>query len=290
MLRRVPRGFAAQGKGCGMATFDGLYPRETIRMTPGRVAYCAAAMARRFTAEEAAALARFVREAEAAGRSALALAASREDRKRPLYGKLAKEKDTSLDAVASAIDGQVAGLARVYGEGHDTGDRARRVRAGFFPRGLHAVTNIGYADEIGEVGRILGLAKGELADDVRALGLGTLVALLEERAAELGAVLDREARTAPTHDEAVAAALVAERRMGELVMAILVHHAGDEPAASRRRAELLEPYELQQESMRQRFRRRVAVGEVDPDTGEVEEAEAAASGATASKKAREPAE
>jgi hypothetical protein len=264
--------------GGSMSIVDASFMRSSIQLTPGRVLWVCRAIAKRLTPAEAKVFASAIKDAEAAAEEAIVLLAVRRRAKARLFGETARARDRALDAVLSAVHGQLAGLARVFEAESATGARVRRLLDALFPAGLDAVTNAAYADELGEVERLLTLSENaEQQAEVTAVpGLAEMLEVLKSRAAELEAAVEREPTTAPTYAEARDAVARADRRMSELAMAILVHHRGDADASSARRATLLEPLLVQQESKRQRFRRRLPVEDVDPSTGELSAKEASA--------------
>jgi hypothetical protein len=265
-----------------MSIVDASFMRSTIQLTPGRVLWVCRAIEKRLTPAEAKVFAPLLEEAKAAAEEAIVLLAVRRRVKSRLFGEKAKAKDRALDAVLGAVHGQLAGLARVFEAESAMGARVRRLLDALFPAGLDAVTNAAYADELGEVERMLKVSgeaqKGAIAE---VPGLAEMLEVLEGRSAELEAAVEREPSTAPSYAEARDAVARADRRMSEVSMAILVHHRGDADAAAARRATLLEPFLVQEESMRQRFRRRLPVEDVDPSTGEVVAAEETPSGVIA---------
>jgi hypothetical protein len=255
-----------------METLDSNFVRRTIQLTPGRNLWASRRVDARLNAAERAALGRFTSEAVAAAEQAVRLFGARRKKATKLYGDAARAKDEALDAVVSGIHGHLTSLGRIYGSDTEAGERVERLLGAFFPGGLAAVTNIAYVDELAQCERIQKLAAEDAhVTDVRALpALPGLLALLEERAADLARELEREASDAPTYRDARAAADVAERRMTELLMAVFTLYPGDAPGPARRRTELLDPYLVQLESMRERYRRRMPPAEIDPDTGELE--------------------
>jgi hypothetical protein len=260
-----------------MADIDALFLRGTVRLTAGRIEWCARSIVKKLRSDEAAPLGKIARETEAAGQRAYELFVSREKAKTALFSEDAKARDLELDDVVSGVFNQLGLLARIHAPGEEMGDRVRRLSAAFFPVDLATATNASYPDELAGARRMVALGEGALAADVAKVeGLGSLLALVEARAEALEAALDREKPKGPSYAEAQAAAAEAERRMVDLVMAVQVLYQGDGAEAAKRRTELLEPYVVQQASMRMRYRRRLPVVDVDPETGEEHGGEAAA--------------
>ncbi len=252
-----------------MAVESALYLRDSIRLTPGRIEWCARSIAKRLRPDEASVLGPIAAAAEEAGRRAYWLYVGRENAKKALFSEVAKTKNAELDHATSGVFNLLALLARIHAAGTEVGAAVRRLQAAFFPHSLKPLTSGAYPDELSGVRRIVALAKGERAADVATTpGLREILAILEARADEFESVLERETSAAPSFAEAEAAAAEAERRMVDLVTAIHFHYRGDEEAAVARRSELLEPYAVQQESLRQRYRRRLPPVDVDPETGE----------------------
>jgi hypothetical protein len=255
---------------------DALYPRHNIRLTAGRNAWVCRSIEKQLTTQERAELGPLLRDADEAATAAVRSLALRKRAKANIYGPAAKEADRALDAVLGAIYGQLQSLGRVYESSGEEGARVARIAAVLFPAPLEDVANAAYPDELAEAQRILAASKeaAVAADVAEVPGLGALVTMLEARTARFAEALEREKIEAPSYASAQAEVEAAERRMAEVVMAVLVRYRGDGAEAAARRAELLEPYARQQDDMRQRFRRRLPPGELDAATGELIEEDA----------------
>jgi hypothetical protein len=184
------------------------------------------------------------------------------------FSEIARAKDRELDDASSGVSQILDVHARLHPAGTELGDRARRLSALFFPLDLKTVTNASFAEELAATRRIVERANDEAAEVAKVPGLTSVIAILDERSREFEAVLEREKPSAPSYAEAAVVGAEAERRMAELVLGVLFVHRGDAPEAAKRRAELLEPYVIQQESLRDLYRRRLTPADVDPETGE----------------------
>ncbi len=252
-----------------MASIDASLLRGTIRLTPGRVEWCARAIKKRLRPDEVPTIGPVANEAEDAGRHARRLLETRVNTKKGIFSDVAKESNAIMDGATSGVFGYLDVLTRVYPPGTEDGDRARRLVTALFPRSLRPVTTGAFTEELSSVRGIVQRAKDEHAADVAAVpGLGKLLDVLDARANEFESVLEREEPTAPSYTEAESASVDADQRMLDLVNAIQFVYRGATAEAVARRTELLAPYVLQQENLRQRYRRRLRTVDIDPETGE----------------------
>ena len=247
---------------------DAVSARAAIQLTPGRHALVASQIKARFDAKESTVLGALATEVETEARRAVALGRTR---LAPVgvYGDEARDADAAVDATLSLFDTLLAGYERAHGPETDTGRAARALRTRLLPRGLAAIAQASYPDELVQVTALLEDAKRPdvVVEVARIPGLGAVLDDLAPRAKRLREALDREARDGASYRDVIAATNRAEARLAELVAGIVFHHRGDAADAVARRRHLLEPYATQVGAMREAYRRRLPSTDVDPETG-----------------------
>ncbi len=270
-----------------MTYVDILFLRDTVQLTPGRQKLAASQILALLNVDEKKVFAAAANEAMGAADRAEKLSATRRLEAPKVYGDQARTEDTAADAAASLVFGMLESYARLHTANSDLGAAARRLLTAFFPHGLKAVVQARYAEELIQLERILADASApELAAAVKSIpGLSAAMDALAERTRAYRVALDRQARVGVSYQEARSAADASERRLMELVAMILAHYRGDDEGKTKRRSELLEPYIVLMNDLRDRFRRRLPPGDIDSETGElvagdVAAAIAAESGAT----------
>ncbi|MBC7172511.1 MAG: hypothetical protein H5U40_08805, partial [Polyangiaceae bacterium] len=236
----------------------------------GRIEWCARAIYKRFRPDETQRIGPIALEVRDEASRALKLYLVRQKAKTAAYSPGARDANTLMDQATSGAFNFLDVTARTFGPTSEVGARAARLQAALFPRSLKPVVSSSYPEELALVRILLEAARGELAAEVAAVpGFAPVIDLLEERAAHFDAVVEREQKAAgPTYAEYEAAAAEADRLLNDLVNAILFTYRGKAPEAVARRAELLEPYVLQQSQMRDLYRRRLPPADIDPETGE----------------------
>lgn len=255
-------------------SIDATYFNRALITTPGRAHLILSQIEKRLRDDERAAVLDVLEEAKEAAALAVDLAGARRAQGRATYGEASRELDRQVDIATGAVYQTLSVQQRLH-EGTQAGDDAQALLDTFFPRGLSAVSNASYPDQLGAIERLLRKAQEpELADKIGAVaGLGDMLGELTKRADGFRDALDRDARDEVSFREVRTAAQTADIKLRYLVMMIMVLYRGNDDDAALRRATLLEPYTRQTESMRQRRSRNVPLGDVDPATGDlVEEA------------------
>jgi hypothetical protein len=256
-----------------MSYVDILLTRNTIRLTPGRQKLAAMQMLERMRADERAIFAIAAGEAIEAADRAESLSAARRLEAPKVYGDEARDEDTAADASASIVFGILEGYMRRYPASSDLGAASRRLLEALFPHGKQAVTQARYAEEVIQLERIVTDAKKpELAADVRSIpGLEAAVEDLGVTTRAYRAALSQDAREGVSYKQAQAAVDEGDRRVVELVAMVLTHYRGDAIENMKRRTELVTPYLVTMNDLRERYRRRLPPGEVDSATGDLVE-------------------
>ncbi len=248
---------------------DAVTSRAAINLTPGRQALAASQIAARFDDAERVVFGALAAEVEHEARRAVALGRSRV-KPTGAYGDEAGDADIAVDATLAVFDSLLSGYERSHGPDTDAGSAARALRTRLLPRGLAAIAQAAYPDELAQIKSLLDDAtNADVAEQLERIpGLSAVLTDLDVRAKRLRDALDRKRHEGASYRDVVAATSRAEDRLAELVGGIVFHHRGDAPAAVARRRLLLEPYAAQVNAMRERFRRRLPAGDVDPETGD----------------------
>jgi hypothetical protein len=264
-----------------MQKVDVLLFRRSIQLTPGRHKLVASQMLALMNAEERRLFGEAAQSSMDAADRAESLAAARHDQKKNVYGEEAKQADLAADAVLSLIDSTLGGYARIYESGTPEGDAARSLYERFLPGALKGVSQAAFADELIKLERIVAAAgEPSLAKTVALVpGLAKLLEELAARTLTYRAALDRQAKVGVSYQELRAATEASERRLLELLVLVFGHYRGDSSVVANRRSELLEPYVVLMNDLRERYHRRLPPGEVDSETGELVEEEPLTNGA-----------
>ena len=180
---------------------------------------------------------------------------------------------------AVALDGQVdncvAGVAgyldvqrRVYPD-EPAGLAAERLSRALLPEGIAAVTRLPFTEQHEQIDALLQRAEADdLAGDIGAVPeLRNLLARLRKRNQEYGEVL-RQSQSGPSRDEVREALEESQERVAQTLSLIIGLYASRDPEKVDERDHLLEPILVQDQATRALRRRRRAVVDVDPDTGE----------------------
>src|SRR5690606_28997816 len=147
----------------------------------------------------------------------------------------------------------------------------REVLQKLFPRGVAAITSQAFEDQDASVEALLEELEGPLAKHVQALGLTPLVKQLGEVRRAFHDALQSDDTDRITYDEVVGAENVAQETLSQLVVLIAAKYRKSDVASTQRRGQLLAPIIEQNERIVEARRRRRAVTDVDPETGEEQE-------------------
>ncbi len=275
-----------------MQNVDVLLMRSSIQLTPGRYKLAASQMLARMSADERRLFGEAAQAVMDAADRAESLAAARQDQTKNVYGEEARAADLAADAVVSLVESTLEGYARVYDVGTPRGDAARALLERFFSKPLKDITQAPYADELIQLERVVRAAsEPSLAKAIAAIsGLEPLLGELAARTTAYRAALDRQAKSGVRYEDVRASVEACDRRQGELLALVLGHFRGDAPGAVKRRSELVEPYVVLMNDLRERYRRRLPPGEVDGATGALLGDAEAAEGAPAAEPEPEPAD
>ena len=188
----------------------------------------------------------------------------------------AKRVDILVDRTLSAI--RDAAVAQATGA--DPGDpiiaTSEKFVRSIFPKGVNDMTSLAFIDELAAVESIVKAFQGELAPIVTELGLTRLAKRLTKLAGEYHAVLNAPDPEVVRFGEIRAARAQGQQHLLQAVAQILGKHWRDTPEDVSARAALMAPILKQNEAIRQSLRTQRPVEDIDPVTGEVLPAGAAA--------------
>lgn len=180
--------------------------------------------------------------------------------------------DVKVDRAVVALRDAMQAHVNASDDDDPAGDVARNVLADLFPKGVQAITQLPFVDQLSAVERVLAALDSRHADAVETLQLGRFVKRLATVTDLYRAAMQTTPPGAPDKGK-VRAALA---RNQELLLEVTVMIAGRFPTASAEdvaaRQALLGPILRQQEAIGLYIRSRRAVEDVNPDTGNVEPA------------------
>ncbi|EYF08628.1 hypothetical protein [Chondromyces apiculatus] len=178
--------------------------------------------------------------------------------------------DAVIDRTLVALRDGAESQAAVARPGDGTVEKVGELLGALFPMGVAAVTSLNYADELTAVERLAGRLRGDLAHLIADLGLGRHADRIVELSTEYRAAFDGP-RPEPLDFGLVRAARARGQEMLlQAVAMTLGRYPGSGPADLEGRAALLGPILQQQETIRQYFRNRSMVEDVDPETGDID--------------------
>jgi hypothetical protein len=184
------------------------------------------------------------------------------------------ESNAEVVAAERSCDRIVGSLFRVLQElstlSSPRGGAAKRVLRAYFSGGAEAITGLSFAEEATTIGVMLtGLAGPDAAHraDVETAGVDDYITELATAHARFDAALrGQKAQRVITWDEVRTQDKAGQTLFADLIVAILYFTRGPDKAADRQR--LLHPIEVQNEALRELYRTRRNVADVDPNTGE----------------------
>jgi hypothetical protein len=196
----------------------------------------------------------------------------------PLYGPRAPELDAQLDRALSAMDTAISARLAIA-TGPDDADpaavAAARLQRELLPRGVSHVTSLSYVEEHESVTLLVKrlTSGGDASADAATLGLEPFIQRIQAVNAELGAELSKAAPpSTPTWDTIRAERAKLQAGLLSLVATVLGRYAGDDAQSSTARDAILGPIWAQQQALAALFRSKRGVRDIDPTTGDEEEA------------------
>lgn len=230
------------------------------RLTPGRRIYALRRVRKEAERRGVESLLAFIDAAIAADRSALELDAVRRS---PRPASTLRADDLELDAVLKTLEQLVAHYAI-----HD--ELGATIHGRLFPAGLAQHVQLPYVEQAAANERVLELLREE-AEWVEAQGIMPLAKQLEAAQAEFLASLDAREQAETSFTEVKLARELGEARYLEVVVRVLAETLDDAEA----REQLLAPiYAADALIQAYRRKRRGSLVDVNPDTGELLDAQA----------------
>jgi hypothetical protein len=190
------------------------------------------------------------------------------------YAPEARQLDIYVDAALTALRDGLDSQIKASAPGDPLGEAAQRLSQELFPKGAGAITSLPYVEELAELQRILGRAQHpDLTAVIGDLGLGRQVARLASLEKQYAAAL-----VGPGGQVAFAQVKDARAKgqslMLQAVAMTLGQYPSDSEADRKARNGLLAPIFAQNEAIRSYLRQRMAIEDVNPDTGAIEPAPA----------------
>lgn len=177
--------------------------------------------------------------------------------------------DNRADRLLGAIFRDARDVSLTFEEGDPVRAEAEELCAELFPAGVAAFTQMPYVEQAAEMERLVSELEGRYAPHVVSLGMGLKVGELGRQTAAYVARLNARADDGQVDYAAFRAAdLGGQRGLRALVAVIVGTFPDEEPEQVAHRSRLLLPLLQQQEAVRQHYRKRSAVPDIDPDTGE----------------------
>ena len=178
------------------------------------------------------------------------------------------ELDRDHDRLWGALSGACGSLAAGLGSGNEQGAAAGRLETAVFSSGVPALIHLPFVEQRETTDAWLARLRGELAADVEKAGVLAIVQRLTDVNTRFGALLDKRNEESNLSYADVREADSEGQIKFYQIIAMLM---GREAENDAERARLLAPILAQNEEIGELYRRRRAVPDVDPTTGEVTE-------------------
>lgn len=244
---------------------------KIVGLTPGRRVVALQALHARLVAEGLDDLAASATDAIAHEMEAVALQREFRERDGGDSGAL-RNADRRVDRLAGSLYRDIAEIAADPG---DPGTAiANELADKVWPGGAFAYVSLPYAEQYAALKDVVDTLEGPFAEAILALALEAKVAKLRDQLETFHTLLlQREAVADELPYSRVHDALVAgQTRLLEIVGRVVGHFPGGDATTSEKRAHLLAPIVAQDEAVREYYRRRRPVQDLDPATGaEVDE-------------------
>ncbi len=182
----------------------------------------------------------------------------------------AQRVDVLVDRTLLALRDAAECQAAVARPGDGTAEKVKVFLRELFPMGVAAVASMTYGEELAAVESIVGKLRGGLAPLVAELGVGRHAERLAELVGEYRGALAGPRGEPLDFGQVRAARARGQELLLQAVAMILGRCPLSTPEHLALRTALLGPVLEQNEAIRQYFRARRMVEDVDPDTGEVD--------------------
>jgi hypothetical protein len=197
----------------------------------------------------------------------------RVQRNKPANPRLG-ELDADIDSFVGSIYRSGKDKSKNFA-GEPIGQAADRLLEMAYPGGAGEVTHLEHIEQHKEVAGMIRLFEGDLADEIRTLGLQPEVNKVRAKNNEFGEILEREKTGLITPDQLRAAEEQGHELLYQTVVMILGHFYSQSKEHTKARSYLLEPIEEQEAAIGASYRLHRPVKDIDPKTGKeiVEEVE-----------------
>jgi hypothetical protein len=191
--------------------------------------------------------------------------------KTPKYPPRLFALDLEHDRLLGSMSKVTFAVADALGPETDQGAAAQRVAEGAFTGGLPALTQLDFVQQRESTKVLLDRLNGALAADVVTLGLATVRDRLAVVNEEFGTILDAfEPEARVSFDRFRQEDLTGQEMMLRVVAVVAGRYNGAAAGDDAMRAKLLAPILHQNAAVAESFRRKRAVTDVNPNSGEDE--------------------
>jgi hypothetical protein len=193
-------------------------------------------------------------------------------RKATTYSPEARQLDIYVDAALTAFRDGAEAQIRASAPGDPLADAAQKMLSVLFPKGAGAITSLGFVEELAEVNRILKhVEEPDYKALVTELGLARQVTRLKDLEGQYRAAIEGPGGQL-TFAKVKEARAKGQSLMLQAVAMILGKYPSDSEADRKARGALMEPILVQNEAIRRYLRERKPIEDVNPETGEIEQA------------------
>jgi hypothetical protein len=237
-------------------------------LSAGRRVFAANEVARRARALGLSAIESASAQVAEQGREALSLETRWREARATAVSPEAVRVDKALDRALGALHDVVNAHRAGFDDDSPVRKSADVLATRLFPDGAGAIVTLSFTEEVVRTEQLLGLAGGELKDDVARLGATALVQQVAELAGGLRLALEQRGEQVPvaSYDQVREARARGNELIASLVVRIL-ETALSRPLTAEQRIELLRPVLDQNEAVRATRARRREPADVNPETG-----------------------
>jgi hypothetical protein len=237
-------------------------------LSAGRRVFAANEVARRARALRLSTIESSAAQVAEQGREALSLETRWQEARATTVSTEAVRVDKALDRTLGALHDVINAHRAGFSDDSPVRKSADALATRLFPDGAGAIVTLSFTEEVVRTEQLLGLASGELKDDVARVGATALVQQIAELVGGLRLVLEQRSHQAPvaSYDQVREARVRGNELIANLVIRIL-EVALSQPLSPEQRIELLRPVLDQNEAVRATRARRREPADVNPETG-----------------------
>lgn len=175
------------------------------------------------------------------------------------------ELDPVIDRTVGAIY-RIASEAMTSFDRGEMFERAKDLVERLFPAGAAGITRLAYPEQAAEVKALVDALQGPFKESAAMLGVLPYVTQLATLNREFTNLLLDAPKAEATQEEVRALDTAGQRMLLQTIAMVLGRYCKDSTEHTSRRLALLQPIVSQNEALRQFFRARRAVSDVDPET------------------------